>query len=487
MLSRSATSSRASIGPSPRTSPTLSTRDAISSRRVRSRRPSSSERARNSSPATSSRTAIPAAQATGFPPNVPPSPPASGASMTSARPVTAASGRPPPSDLPETSRSGSHAVVLDRPDRPGAADSGLHLVVDVEDAVLVAELLQAPGEVGRHDDEPALALHGLEDDAGDRLRVDVALEEVAERVDRVVGGDAAVRVGSGRAIDLGRERAEASLVGHDLARHGHREQAPPVECPVEDDDGRPARCDPRDLDGVLDRLRAGVEQNALLVGSTTGRELGEPPADIDVRLVDADHEALVEVAVDLLVHRSDGRWKAVTRVLAAQAAGEVDVAAAVDILDAGALGAGDDDRRSGDPARDVALAGRQHPFRGRALLDSHRGGFSHVLQSARDRRHRRSGNDRAQRRRLPRRVGGRRGAAGLSARRPGARGCPRPGVARARARRRGRRRQLRRLPAQPGRHARRACRGQPLRRPRRALPRDEAPARARRRVPRPQA
>ena len=48
-----------------------------------------------------------AAQATGFPPNVPPRPPASGASMTSARPVTAASGSPPPSDFPETSRSGS--------------------------------------------------------------------------------------------------------------------------------------------------------------------------------------------------------------------------------------------------------------------------------------------------------------------------------------------------------------------------------------------
>ena len=173
-----------------------------------------------------------------------------------------------------------------------------------------------------------------------------------------------------------------------------------------------------------------------------------------------------------------------TRVLAAQAAGEVDVAAAVDVLDAGSLGAGDDDRRSGDPARDVALAGRQHPFRGRALLDGHRGGFSHVLQSAGDRRHRRSWNDRAQRRRLSRRVGGGRGAAGLPARRPGARGCPRQRIACAGSRRRGRRRQLRRLPAQPGRHGRRACCGQPLRRPRRALPRDEAPARARRGVPR---
>ena len=35
-----------------------------------------------------------------------------------------------------------------------------------------------------------------------------------------------------------------------------------------------------------------------------GPELVEEPADLDVRLVDPDHEALVQVAVDLLVDRS---------------------------------------------------------------------------------------------------------------------------------------------------------------------------------------
>ena len=38
---------------------------------------------------------------------------------------------------------GLDAVVLDRPDRPGPADAGLHLVVDVEDPVPVAELAAA--------------------------------------------------------------------------------------------------------------------------------------------------------------------------------------------------------------------------------------------------------------------------------------------------------------------------------------------------------
>ena len=51
-------------------------------------------------------TTVAAAQETGLPANVPPSPPMCGASMTSARPVTAASGRPPPSVLPDAMRSG---------------------------------------------------------------------------------------------------------------------------------------------------------------------------------------------------------------------------------------------------------------------------------------------------------------------------------------------------------------------------------------------
>src|ERR1043166_7359285 len=49
------------------------------------------------------------AQARGFPPNVPPRPPTAAASITSARPVTAASGKPPPSDFAEVMRSGSTA------------------------------------------------------------------------------------------------------------------------------------------------------------------------------------------------------------------------------------------------------------------------------------------------------------------------------------------------------------------------------------------
>ena len=69
--------------------------------------------------------------------------------------------------------------------------------------------------------------------AATRRRVDVGEEELLERGDAVVGGDPAVRVRRGRAVDLGRERPEALLVGLDLAGQRHRHQRAAVEAAVE--------------------------------------------------------------------------------------------------------------------------------------------------------------------------------------------------------------------------------------------------------------
>src|SRR6478672_9630188 len=266
---------------------------------------------------------------------------------------------------------GLDAVVLDRPDRAGAAAPALHLVVHVEDPMAVEQLLQSLREVRRHRDEPALALDGLEHGARDRRRVDVALEELLQPGDCVVLADAAERVRRGGAVDLGRERPEALLVGNDLRRHRHREQRAAVEGVVEDDDSATPGRDARDLDRVLDRLRAAVEEERLLVGSPVGAELGQPAADLDVGLVHADHEALVEVAVDLCVQRFDDSRQVVPEVRAAEAAGEVDVLASLGVPYARALGTGDDERRRGDAPRDVALACLLHACGGAPLLQRH--------------------------------------------------------------------------------------------------------------------
>ena len=64
------------------------------------------------------------------------------------------------------------------------------------------------------------------------------------------------------------------------------------------------------------------------------RELAEAPADLDVRLVGADDEALMQVALGLLLHGLDDRRVPVANVLAADASCEVDERATVDVGDA---------------------------------------------------------------------------------------------------------------------------------------------------------
>ena len=277
----------------------------------------------------------------------------------------------PAQRLPGNEQIGRNAAVLDCPHRPRPPHARLHLVCDEENPVRVADLAEMRQVIAGHRDEAALALHGLEHDARDRLRLDLALEQVLERCDRGVRVDAAVRIRSGGAVDLPGEGTEPRLVGAHLARHRHRQERPPVEAVLEDDDRGPAGRGARDLDGVLDRLCAGVDEDRLLALAGAGRVLGEPPADLDVRLVGADHEALVQEAVDLLVDRGDDRREAVARVLAGDPAREVQIDGAVRRLDLRPLGACDHEARGRNAARDEALACFEDVVGRRALAERH--------------------------------------------------------------------------------------------------------------------
>ena len=97
-----------------------------------------------------------------------------------------------------------------------------------------------------------------------------------------------------------------------------------MERVLEDDDRRAAGRGARDLHRVLDRLRAGVDEDRALLARPARRELGQPAADLDVRLVGADDGALVQVAVGLLLDRLDDGRVAMAEVLAADPAREVD-------------------------------------------------------------------------------------------------------------------------------------------------------------------
>src|SRR5207244_9634469 len=127
-----------------------------------------------------------------------------------------------------------------------------------------------------------------------------------------------------------------------------------------DDDRRTPGGDPGDLDRVLDRLGTRVDEDAVLLLAGARRELGQASADGHIRLVRRDHEALVQVSVDLVVNGRDHGVAAVPEVLTADAAGEVDVAPAVDVPDPRSLGALDDDRSDCDAARDVARPLLEH-------------------------------------------------------------------------------------------------------------------------------
>ncbi len=102
--------------------------------------------------------------------------------------------------------------MLDREHAARAAEPGLHLVDDEHDLVPVADRAHARDELLRRDDEPALALHGLEHDRGDVVRRNLGEKGPLEGGERLVARDAAVLVRERNAVDLGRERAEACLV-----------------------------------------------------------------------------------------------------------------------------------------------------------------------------------------------------------------------------------------------------------------------------------
>jgi hypothetical protein len=156
-----------------------------------------------------------------------------------------------------------------------------------------------------------------------------------------------------------------------------------VERVVEDDDRRPARGSARELDRVLDGFRAGVEEDRLLLCPRARGKLGEPPADVDVGLVHADHEALVQIAVGLLVDRVDDRPEPVAGVLAGDPAREVDERPAVDGGHARALCSADDQPRRRHRTRDEPRAIRQHALRGARLRRLHRA----IIATSRPTRH----------------------------------------------------------------------------------------------------
>ena len=107
--------------------------------------------------------------------------------------------------------------MLDAEELARAAETGLDLIRDEQDAVTVAELPQLAQEIERRRHEPALAQDRLDHDRGDAVGRDLRFEEVAEVGERRLRRPAAIRIGKGGLVDLRRVGAEILLVRLDAA------------------------------------------------------------------------------------------------------------------------------------------------------------------------------------------------------------------------------------------------------------------------------
>ena len=117
-----------------------------------------------------------------------------------------------------------------------------------------------------------------------------------------------------------------------------------MEAALEADHRRPLGEGPCELDRVLDRLRAGIEERRL---RRTGdrRQGDEPLGKRHVRLVGDDREVGVHEARSLFLYRFDDVRIRVTDVEAADAAREVDEPVSVDVGERRAFAVVDHDRQ----------------------------------------------------------------------------------------------------------------------------------------------
>ena len=198
-----------------------------------------------------------------------PSPLTCGASMISARPVTAESGSPSAMPLAVQIRSGS-MPSCSQANIAGAREAGLHLVGDEHHVVLAAPVQQCRQEAVGRDDEAALALDRFDDDRGQVVGAHLLVDDV----DRALGGQLAVggqflaelgiaeQVGQRRAVDLrrtGRSRACAST-----SRSAPWSGWCGRGSGVVERHRLLAGVRPGDLDRVLHGLRTGIEQRRAL-------------------------------------------------------------------------------------------------------------------------------------------------------------------------------------------------------------------------------
>ncbi len=255
---------------------------------------------------------------------------------------------------------GHYAFVVAGEPVTGAAEAALNLVGDEHSAVVAAPLRKPWQKAVRWHDEATLALNRFDDHRRHLVLAHLHVHqrfELSERLVRDVLGIArpAVGVGHRHAVDVGREGPEPMLVGHVFGGERHGQVGAAVVGVVEAHHGGASGGHARDLDGVLDRLGARVEQGRLL-GVIARGEFGELFGHLDVALVRGDHEAGVGELLHCLVHASHDSRRSVADRCHGDARAEVDQVVAVGVDQNAAAGFDDVGRQGGrDAVGDAGL------------------------------------------------------------------------------------------------------------------------------------
>src|SRR6266850_31403 len=194
----------------------------------------------------------------------------------------------------------------------GTSEPRLHFISDEQNAVLAADILKQLEVVARGNDEAAFAENGLGDNSGDGFRSDRGLE--------------------------------AGFVRMRFAGERHGKQRAAMEGVFETDYGRTLGVGAGDLDGVFDGFGTGVEEDGFFRKISGGQRV-QFFRHGNIALVGSDGEAEMQVPLELLADRGEHPGRAMADVEAADAASEIEVAIAVDIIDSCALRSCGENRR----------------------------------------------------------------------------------------------------------------------------------------------
>ena len=201
-------------------------------------------------------------------------------------------------------------------------------------------------------DEAALALDRLDQDRGHLLGVHVMLEEILFKVGlSAIDPAPGVGLAPGAAVAIGVfgpedargvDRAQAPLVGHDLAGQGHGQKGPAVEPVLKGDDTAPPGMVAGDLDRVLHGLGSGVGKHGLF-GSPAGDQPVQFFGQLDIGPVHHHVETGVKIFIRLGFDRLHHLPVAVPHVEDPDSPGEIDKFTPVHIRDQSPFGPGDEE------------------------------------------------------------------------------------------------------------------------------------------------